>query len=146
MKITTVRISDDQHEWVAQNRPQQLSRIVRNAIDELRFAETAVAYHNSWRDQAQICYPFPRGGYCGLCWPHGPPDRIDWQAYMHDTIHGEHRGTWAEWNRYRFSRKEKLIQESAQLTLTNYPTQQEGREASNDDGKGVLVRIWRFFF
>ena len=82
MKTTTVRITDEQHQWIVENRPYQLSRIVREHLDVLIHAETPVSFHNAWRESAQKCYPHMRGGYCSLCWPAGTPSRQEWTDYI----------------------------------------------------------------
>lgn len=122
MKITTVRITDEQHRWIQQNRPQQLSFLVREHLDDMMQRETPVNYHNAWRESAQKCYPHIRGGYCVLCWPAGIPSKQVWSDYIKSghrgsmagnvqsiggvityeewsmSLHGERQAILAEWN------------------------------------------------
>ena len=39
MKVTTVRLEEKQIDWIRQNHPQNLSRILRDHIDDLMHRE-----------------------------------------------------------------------------------------------------------
>jgi hypothetical protein len=106
MKTTTIRITDEQHNWILENRPYQLSRIVREHLDVVIHAETPVGFHNAWRESAQKCYPHMQGGYCAICWPAGTPSRSEWTEYIKSghrhfsggTLQGVRTVTFEEWS------------------------------------------------
>jgi hypothetical protein len=50
MKVTTVRLQEKQLDWIRQNHPQNLSRILRDHIDDLMHRATPVNFHNAWRE------------------------------------------------------------------------------------------------
>jgi hypothetical protein len=52
MKVTTVRLQEKQLDWIRQNHPQNLSRILRDHIDDLMHRATPVNFHNAWRENA----------------------------------------------------------------------------------------------
>lgn len=123
MKTTTIRITEEQHDWIQKNRPQQLSRIVRDRLDELIHAETPVGFHNAWREQAQKCYPHMRGGYCSICWPTGTPSREEWMEYIRDNGVGKLRTfTFEEWSMSRHARRQTVLEEwNSDLSLDDPP-------------------------
>jgi|TARA_R110001599_G_scaffold70563_1_gene197734 hypothetical protein len=112
MKTTTVRITDEQHQWIVENRPYQLSRIVREHLDVLIHAETPVSFHNAWRESAQKCYPHMRGGYCSLCWPAGTPSRQEWTDYIRQNGVGSPRShTFEEWSATKHLNRQTVLEE-----------------------------------
>lgn len=112
MKTTTIRITEDQHTWIRENRPNQLSAIVREHLDVLIHQETPVGFHNAWREQAQKCYPFMRGGYCALCWPAGTPPRQQWMDYIKENGLGSRRSiSFEEWSESRHARRQATLAE-----------------------------------
>ena len=153
MKITTVRITPEQHAWVSQNRPQQLSSIVRAHLEELIHQQTPVNFHNAWREGAQKCYPFMRGGYCGLCWPVGVPTRAAWQEYIQEFgTHGLREG---DRLRQRLTFEEWSMQQhhSRQATLDDWNRDSESYQVANQESSqalpgqpGLIRRILRRFF
>lgn len=110
MKTTTIRITEEQMSWVRENRPQQLSRIVREHLDELIHSESPVNFHNAWRESAQKCYPHMRGGYCAICWPSGTPSKLEWTEYIRENGIGA-RKTWTyeEWSMSRHARRQTVL-------------------------------------
>lgn len=112
MKTTTVRIQEAQHKWIIENRPNQLSRIVRDHLDDLIQQQTPVNYHNAWRESAQKCFPFMQGGYCALCWPVGVPPKVDWQAYLKDNGVGSYKTiTFEEWSMIKHGSRQAQLKE-----------------------------------
>ena len=120
MKTTTIRITQEQMSWIRQNRPQQLSMLVRAHLDDLIHSETPVNFHNAWRESAQKCYPHMRGGYCSLCWPTGIPSREEWTAYVKSSHRGSMAGnishvhsvqTFTEWSMEKHARRQSSLQE-----------------------------------
>lgn len=146
MKITTVRITNTQHEWIVNNKPNQLSSIVRERIDELMHQETPVSFHNAWREGAQKCYPFMAGGYCSICWPAGVPDRSHWMDYVKAFPAGSRsRLTFEEWSMQKHDQRQRTLDEWNRETHPNKIAQEERRDAISDK-RGILHRVWRFFF
>ena len=146
MRITTVRITDTQHEWIINNRPNQLSQIVRDRIDELMHMETPVNFHNAWREGAQKCYPFMAGGYCSLCWPAGVPDRSYWMEYVKAFPAGSRsRLTFEEWSMQKHQSRQRTLDEWNRDAHPDKIAYQESRDAISNEG-GIISRIRRFFF
>ena len=112
MKTTTIRITKEQHKWVKDNRPTQLSRIIREHLDELIQQQTPVNFHNAWRESAQKCYPFMRGGYCAICWPVGIPPKLDWTEYLRTNGVGTHSpSTFEEWSMFKHGSRQAQLKE-----------------------------------
>jgi len=117
MKTTTVRITDEQHNWILENRPYQLSRILREHLDVLIHAETPVGFHNAWRESAQKCYPHMQGGYCAICWPAGTPSRAEWTEYIKSghrglrdgTLQGVRTVTFEEWSATKHLNRQTVL-------------------------------------
>ena len=146
MRITTVRITETQHEWITNNKPNQLSQIVRDRIDELMHMETPVNFHNAWREGAQKCYPFMSGGYCVLCWPAGVPDRSYWMEYIRAFPAGTRsRLTFEEWSMSKHAQRQSQLDEWNGQTHPDEITEQERGDAITHK-RGIIARIWRFFF
>lgn len=146
MKVTTIRITKAQHEWVVNNKPNQLSAIVRDHLDELMHMETPVGFHNAWREGAQKCYPFMSGGYCSICWPAGVPDRSYWMEYVKAFPAGTRsRLTFEEWSAQKHDRRQRTLDEWNRNTHSDQIPDQESRDAISDQG-GIIRRIWRIFF
>lgn len=137
MKTTTIRITEEQHKWIQENRPNQLSRIVREQINVLIHQETPVGFHNAWREQAQKCYPFMRGGYCSLCWPAGTPSRQHWMDYIKENGVGSFRShTFEEWTQSKHAQRQATLDDWNDL---------EKRAASSSKNSGRFGWIRRFF-
>lgn len=147
-KITTIRLDPEQYEWIKKNLPN-FSHFVREAVDQERYSQTAVNYHNAWRDQSQCCYPFAKGGYCGICWPHGVPDKSEWKSYREDVLYSGFVGSWRDWNQARIDRRQMLQEQSdkIQTGLPNQVTNQERSQTTTNQAKSGLFRRFylRFF-
>lgn len=141
-----MRITDTQHEWITNNKPNQLSQIVRDRIDELMHMETPVNFHNAWREGAQKCYPFMSGGYCSICWPAGVPDRSYWMEYIKTFPAGTRsRLTFEEWSMQKHDNRQRTLDEWNRNPHADEVAKQEGRDAISNQ-RGIISRIWRFFF
>lgn len=119
MRVTTIRITREHLEWVRSNRPQQLSHIVREHLDDLMQQGTPVGYHNAWRESAQKCYPHMRGGHCAICWPAGIPTKLEWSEYIRSG-HGSNNGsgishigvrTFEEWSSLKHEERQTSLAE-----------------------------------
>ncbi len=136
MKITTVRITDEQHHWIKSNRPQQLSNIVREHLDDLMHRDTPVNYHNAWRESAQKCYPHMRGGYCSICWPAGIPSKVEWSEYIKSGHRGSMAGnvqsiaatmTFEEWTMLRHGDRQTSLEDwNGDVDLTRLASKKNG--------------------
>lgn len=145
MKITTVRITDEQHEWITNNRQNQLSRIVREHIDELMHSETPVNFHNAWREGAQKCYPFMKGGYCALCWPAGIPDRSHWLDYVKAFPVGSRgRLTFEEWSMSKHARRQATLDDWNRDSRPDQVAEQK-RASALSNKSGIFGWIRRLF-
>lgn len=145
MKITTIRITDEQHDWITNNRQNQLSAICRAHIDELMHSETPVNFHNAWREGAQKCYPFMKGGYCSICWPAGVPDRSHWMDYVKAYPAGsKSRLTFEEWSMQKHDNRQRSLDEWNRETHPNKIAYEESTDTISDE-RGIIRRIWRFF-
>jgi hypothetical protein len=139
MKITTVRITDEMHEWVRENRPQQLSAIVRDHLEDLMHRETPVDYHNAFRENAQKCYPHMRGGYCAICWPAGIPSKKEWAEYIRAGLVSDGGGntariatiTYEEWIMRKHGARQSVLEEW---------NREEAKKPSRRNW------VWRMFF
>lgn len=146
MKITTIRITKAQHDWITNNKQNQLSSIVRDRIDEMMHMETPVNFHNAWREGAQKCYPFQSGGYCSICWPAGVPDRSYWMEYVKAfPVGSRSRLTFEEWSMQKHDQRQQTLDEWNRDTHSYEVSDQESRDAISDQ-RGIIRRIWRFFF
>lgn len=156
---TTVRIRDDQHEWLKKNHPGGFSRIVRAHLDELMHQETPVGFHNAWRESAQKCYPYMRGGYCSICWPAGIPSRNDWSDYIKSgfqdnpgapgTVTVTHKMTFEEWSSLRHQNRQTILDEWNRDSSTYHVANEERTEAISSGSKpksGWIRRFFRQFF
>lgn len=133
MKITTIRITAAQLEWIHQNHPQNLSRIVREHLDDLMHRATPVNFHNAWRENAQKCYPFMQGGYCNLCWPAGVPDRSIWQQYIRENSSGTYGSiTFDEWNLNRHNNRQTILEDWNLANADKISHQESSQTLSND--------------
>lgn len=139
MRITTVRITEEQHTWLKENYPSGFSSIVRQHLDELIHSQTPVNYHNSWREVAQKCYPFTQGGYCAICWPAGIPSRQEWSEYISTTATSSQTApgtvnlvksalSFEEWNQLRIGTRQRTLDE----WNGNISTQEITQEKSGD--------------
>lgn len=145
MKITTIRITEEQLDWIHQNHPQNLSRIVREHLDDLMHRATPVNFHNAWRENAQKCYPFMQGGYCNMCWPAGVPDRSIWQQYIRENSGGIYGSvTFDEWNINRHNNRQTLL-EDWNLTNADQIAHQKSSQTIPDNAK-IQNRGFRAFF
>ena len=135
MKITTIRITEDQLDWIRQNHPQNLSRIVRDHIEDLMHRATPVNFHNAWREQAQKCYPYMQGGYCNICWPAGIPDKSIWQQYIRENSHGKYGSvTFDEWNTIRHNNRQTIL-EDWNVTDPNKISHEKSSQTTPDNAK-----------
>ena len=156
MKITTVRITKKQKDWIRNNHPNNFSNLVREMVDELMHNQTPVGYHNAWREKAQKCYPFMQGGYCAICWPAGVPDRTVWMDYIKSgVVRGpntqgmvqktEYSLTFEEWNQLKIENRQLTLDEWNIDTRTNEITKQKGGDAVSHNRKSVFGWIRRFW-
>jgi len=156
MKITTVRITKKQKDWIRNNHPNGFSNLVRNMIDELMHSQTPVNYHNAWREKAQKCYPYMQGGYCVICWPAGIPDRTIWAEYLKSGVvrgsnprgiyaREEYALTFEEWSQLKIENRQRTLDEWNIDTRTNEITKQEGGDTISNDRKTVFGWIRRFW-
>lgn len=154
MKKTTVRITNEQHRWVQENRPNGFSHIVREHIDQLMHEQTPVMFHNAWRDNAQKCYPYTKGGYCAICWPAGIPDRSDWHDYLKHDVKRDPNGflvgagatlTFEEWYNLRVSRKQAHVSDWNRNTEPHQVSDQETGDAVSNVRKQRFGWFRRFF-
>lgn len=137
MKITTIRVTEKQLEWIRQNHPQNLSRIVREHLDDLMHRATPVNFHNSWRENAQKCYPFMSDGYCYECWPAGVPSKSQWNNYIREgqrVVGGQivSNLTWDEWLVIAHNNRQTTL-ENWNLSNANQISHQESSETVPDD-------------
>jgi len=145
MKITTVRISDVQHQWITRNHPQQLSHLVREHLDDLMQQKTPVNFHNAWRESAQKCYPFLSDGYCAICWKGGIPPRDTWQRYLQENsqVSSRFKITWEEWIMNNHHNRQSLLDEWNKDS--NFNLDQNAIE-HQEKTQGILKKILNFFF
>ncbi len=149
MKITTVRLESKQLDWIRQNHPQNLSRILREHLDDLMHRSHPVHFHNSWRENSQKCYPFISDGYCALCWPAGIPSKEKWNQYIREgqrISHGQivSNMTWDEWYQLQHhNRQTNLVDWN--FANTDQITQEESSQTVTDQ-VGIISRLLRFFF
>lgn len=157
MKITTVRITKKQKDWIRNNHPNNFSNLVRNMIDELMHNQTPVNYHNAWREKAQKCYPYMQGGYCAICWPAGIPDRSVWMEYLKSGVvrgtnprgmiqREEYALTFEEWNQLKIESRQRTLDEWNIDTRANEIPEQESGDAIPNNRKskfGWIRRFWR---
>lgn len=144
MKVTTVRLEEKQIDWVRQNHPQNLSRILREHIDDLMHRSTPVNFHNAWRENAQKCYPFMDGGYCNMCWPAGIPDRSIWQQYLRENRLGSFGSiTFEEWSINRHNNRQSIL-DDWNVTDTDQIAQQKSGDTISRDSS-IINRILAFF-
>jgi len=145
MKVTTVRLEGKQIEWVRNNHPQNLSRILREHIDDLMHRSTPVNFHNAWRENAQKCYPYMDGGYCNMCWPAGIPDKSTWQQYLRENRLGSFGSiTFDEWSINRHNNRQTIL-DDWNATNTHQIAQQKSGDAISRD-PSIIYRLIRFFF
>lgn len=144
MKVTTVRLEEKQIEWIRNNHPQNLSRILREHIDDLMHRSTPVNFHNAWRENAQKCYPFMEGGYCNICWPAGIPEKSTWQQYLRENRLGSFGSiTFDEWSINRHNNRQAIL-DDWNVTDTHQIAQQKSSYAISSNS-GIINRIFRFF-
>ena len=144
MKVTTVRLEEKQIDWVRQNHPQNLSRILREHVDDLMHRSTPVNFHNAWRENAQKCYPFMDGGYCNMCWPAGIPDRSIWQQYLRENRLGSFGSiTFEEWSINRHNNRQSIL-DDWNVTDTDQIAQQKSGDTISRDSS-IINRILAFF-
>jgi len=148
MVRTTIRIQRSQLEWVHKNRPQQLSRICRDAVQEKMHEATPVSFHNAWRESAQKCFPHKRGGYCGICWPAGVPDASEWRSYISNEGYDHPHGlTWDEWVMVKHGKRQNQLDNWNRNSQAHEITEQESRQTMSDQGNiGFLRSLWRKIF
>lgn len=149
MKITTIRLEANQLDWIRANHPQNLSRIVREHIHDLMHRATPVNFHNAWRESAQKCYPYMKGGYCNICWPAGIPDREIWQNYMRENgANNPYSLTFEEWSLNNHNNRQKTL-DDWNLTNTNTISKQESSQTISNQANiqySFLSRIIRAIF
>jgi hypothetical protein len=149
MKITTIRIEEKQLAWIRANHPQNLSRIVREHLDDLMHRATPVNFHNAWRENAQKCYPYMQGGYCNLCWPAGVPDKSIWHQYIRENQAGKFGSlTFDEWSLNRHNNRQTLL-DDWNLTNTDTISQEKSSETIPNQANihdSLMSRIIRAIF
>lgn len=155
MRKTTVRITQDQHQWIIENRPQGFSNVVREHLDQLMFEQTPVMYHNAWRENAQKCYPYTKGGYCAICWPAGIPSRTDWHDYLQHNVKRDPNGflvgagatlTYNEWYQLKVGRSQMRLDHWNRDPKSHEIPNQESRDAISDQPKRKFGWFRRFFW
>lgn len=158
MKITTVRITRKQKDWIRANHPNNFSNLVRHMVDDLMHQSRPVNYHNAWRENAQKCYPFTNGGYCAICWPAGVPDRTLWMDYIKSgSVQGtnpngviqkvDHTLTFEEWNNVRIGNRQTVLDDwNRERNIGSQEiTQEEGSQAISNQEKQVPARKFGWF-
>lgn len=143
MKVTTVRLEEKQIDWIRQNHPQNLSRILRDHIDDLMHRSTPVNFHNAWRENAQKCYPYMEGGYCKMCWPAGIPDKSMWQQYIRENRVGAYGScTFDEWSINRHNNRQSILDDWNATNPDKIAKEKSSETISNDSG--IINRIFRW--
>ncbi len=154
MKKTTVRITPIQHQWITEHRPQGMSAVIREAIETMMHEQTPVMYHNAWRESAQKCYPYTKGGYCAICWPAGIPARSDWTNYLQHNTKRDPNGflvgdgatlTFEEWYNLKISNRQTRLDHWNRDPESHEVPDEKGRDAISNKPKGKFAWIRRIF-
>ena len=154
MRKTTVRITAAQHHWITEHRPQGMSAVIREALETMMHEQTPVMYHNAWRESAQKCYPFTKGGYCAICWPAGIPSRTDWNDYLQHNVKRDPNGflvgsgatlTFEEWYNLKIESRQTRLDHWNRNSQPHEIPNEKGRDTISDQPKRKFGWFRRFF-
>lgn len=80
--IRSVSLSVETDAIRAKRVPNNFSRFVRDQLKELEAERRDTHINVIGEGFLRFCNPFHAKGLCRMCWPDGPPMRVDWLEYV----------------------------------------------------------------